>query len=119
VQKYVVPAIAKTNASPAVTEALTLAIASGNATAIAESQASPAAIEAGAAAMQAALVKSYQLLYYIALACGLAITTAAIFLDSELVQSRLTSEIPRRLQDVGKQQSSDVEVASTSAAAEK
>lgn len=114
-----VPAIAETGASPEITEALTLAIASGNMTAIAEIQASPAAIEAGSAAMQLALVKSYQLLYYIGLAFGLAITIAACFLSSQLIQSRLTSEIPRRLQDVGKQHQSDSEVATANSHDEK
>ncbi|EXM15818.1 MFS transporter superfamily [Fusarium oxysporum f. sp. vasinfectum] len=119
VHKYVVPAIAKTGASAAITEALTLAIASGNATAIAKTHASPAAIQAGSAAMQHALVKSYQLLYYIGLAFGLAITIAAFFLSSQLIQSRLTSEIPRRLQDVGKEHQSDSKVASPTSHDEK
>jgi hypothetical protein len=119
VHKYVVPAIARTGASTGVIEALTLAIVSGNATAISESHASPAAIQAGSAAMQHALVKSYQLLYYISLAFGIAITIPAFFLNSQLLQSRLTSEIPRRLQDVGKQQQSDLEVASASTHTEK
>ncbi|KAF5706660.1 siderophore iron [Fusarium globosum] len=119
VHKYVVPAIAETGASPEITEALTLAIASGNMTAVAEIQAFPAAIEAGSAAMQLALVKSYQLLYYIGLAFGLAITITACFLSSQLIQSRLTSEIPRRLQDVGKQHQSDSEVATANSHDEK
>ncbi|KAF9775135.1 hypothetical protein IL306_006798 [Fusarium sp. DS 682] len=119
VHKYVVPAIAKTGASPAITEALALAIASGNTTAIAEIHASPAAIQAGSAAMQLALVKSYQLLYYISLAFGGAITIAAFFLTSHLMQSRLTTEIPRRLQDVGKQRQSDSEAATPTSDHEK
>ncbi|KAF5230899.1 hypothetical protein FANTH_13630 [Fusarium anthophilum] len=119
VHKYVVPAIAKTGASPAITEALAMAIASGNATAIAEIHASPAAIQAGSAAMQLALVKSYQLLYYISLSFGGAITIAAFFLTSHLMQSRLTTEIPRRLQDVGKQRQSDSEAATPTSDHEK
>lgn len=113
VKNYVVPAIAATGASPAVIEALTVAIAGGNATAIAESKASPAAIQAGAAAMQHALVRSYQVLYYIGLAFGLAITICALFLNSALIQSRLTSQIARRLQDVGKNESDPEDVAAS------
>ncbi|OBS15478.1 hypothetical protein FPOA_13672 [Fusarium poae] len=101
VHKYVVPAIAKTGASPAITEALALAIASGNTTAIAGIHASPAAIQQ--AVQQCSLPWSSPIsMYYISLAFG-----------------RLTTEIPRRLQDVGKQRQSDSEAATPTSDHEK
>lgn len=103
----------ETGASQQTAIALAGALASGNATAIAGLGTSLQAVQAGSAALEVALVKSYQVLYYISIAFGLTITVAAICLDGRRAQSKLTPRIPRRLQDVGTKGSSDAEEATT------
>jgi len=91
--------------------ALTQAIASGNATAISDVPGvTPAAIAAGVGAFKIALIRSYQTLYYISVAFGAANIILALCLNGKLMESRLTTEVARRLQDVGGQKVSDPEV---------
>ena len=104
------PAILETGASASTAIALTQALAAGNVTAIPNIPGvTPAAIAAGTSALKIALIRSYQTLYYISVAFGAANIILALLLNSKLIQSRLTAEIPRRLQNVGRGKTSDPE----------
>lgn len=104
------PAILGTGVSTSTAIALTHALASGNVTAVSSIPGvTPEAIAAGMSALKIALIRSYQTLYYISVAFGAAILILALALKSNLIQSRLTTEIPRRLQNVGQREVPDPE----------
>lgn len=108
------PAILGTGASMSTAIALTQALAAGNVTAISDIPGvTPEAIAAGVSALKVALIRSYQTLYYISVAFGIGIIIAAVFLNSKLMQSRLTPEVPRRLQNMVEVKVSDPESSST------
>lgn len=102
VAKRVPAAIVGTGASIQTAIELTKALASGDQAAVASiSGVTPAAIEAGVAALRIALIRSYQVLYYISVGLGTACIVVCCCLNSKLIQSRLTPEIARKLQNVG------------------
>jgi type IV secretory pathway VirB2 component (pilin) len=106
--KSVAPAAIKAGLPETSVPALILDIATGNAAAILQiSGINPAILEATRPATLEAFTKSYQVIYLVSLAFGGCAIIASLCVDDQKLSEKMTTDIARKLQRAGRNQSVD------------